>query len=137
MTLPIRSTPESQDVDRYLEAFPPDVQFVLRQIRATIRQAAPEAEERISYRMPAFFQDGVLIYFGAFKQHIGLFPPVADEALRLATARYAGPKGNLKLPLSEPMPLALIGDIVKARLQANRLNKAAKAQAKKRRAIAR
>ena len=137
MTLPIRSTPESQDVDRYIAGFPPDVQAALRQIRATIRQASPEAEERVSYRMPAFFQDGVLIYFGAFKQHVGLFPPVADEALRLAAARYAGPKGNLKLPLSEPMPLALIGDIVRARLQANRVKKAAKVQAKKLQAVGR
>jgi len=67
----------------------------------------------------SLFQDGVLIYFAAFKRHIGVFPPVSDEKLRAAVAKYAGPKGNLQFPLTEAMPYALIARIVKARLRHN------------------
>ena len=107
-------------VEDYIGGFAAPVQGVLRAVRAAARAAAPDAEERISYRMPALFQQGVLLYYAAFKKHIGLFPPVADPALRARAARYAGPKGNLQLPLNEPMPLGLIGAIVRARLEANR-----------------
>ena len=69
--------------------------------------------------MPAFFQGGVLVYYAAFKAHIGMYPPVRDPALQPALARYAGPKGNLKFPLGKPMPLALIAKVVKARLKEN------------------
>lgn len=107
-------------VAEYIASSPDDVRPILERIRHTVRKAAPKAEERISYRMPAFFQDGVLIYFAAFKKHIGLFPPVADKELLPLVAKYAGPKGNLQLPLSEPIPYGLITKIVKARLKANR-----------------
>jgi uncharacterized protein YdhG (YjbR/CyaY superfamily) len=123
-----------EPVGDYIRGFPAPVQVVLRAVRAAARAAAPEAEERISYRMPALFQDGVLLYYAAFKKHIGLFPPVADPALRLQAARYMGPKGNLQLPLNEPMPLALIGAIVRARLQANRSKAAVTLQGEERRA---
>lgn len=116
-------------VDAYIRGFPPAVQAQLQAVRAAARQAAPQAEERISYRMPALFQHGVLLYYAAFKKHIGLYPPVADAALRARAARYAGPKGNLQLPLDEPLPLALVTAIVRSRLQANaaKAEKAAKA----------
>jgi uncharacterized protein YdhG (YjbR/CyaY superfamily) len=107
-------------VDAYIHAFPAEVQALLRSIRAAARAAAPEAEERISYRMPTLFQQGVLLHYAGFKRHIGLFPPVTDPQLHEKVARYAGPKGNLQLPLDEPMPLALISEIVRARLQVNR-----------------
>ncbi len=110
----------ASDVDAYIKEFPPQVRAILRAIRATIREAAPDAEEKISYRMPAFFEHGVLIYFAAFKKHIGVFPPVSDEKLRAVVAKYAGPKGNLQFPLAEAMPYALIARIVKARLRENR-----------------
>ena len=113
-------------VDAYIRGFPPAVQAQLQALRAAARQAAPQAEERISYRMPALFQHGVLLYYAAFNKHIGLYPPVADEALRARAARYAGPKGNLQLPLDEPLPLALVTAIVRSRLRANAA-KAAKA----------
>lgn len=72
----------------------------MKRIRSTIRKAAPKAEEKISYCMPAFFQYGALIYFAAFKSHIGIFPPVRDDAKLLKSlARYRDPKGNLRLPL--------------------------------------
>ena len=99
---------------------------MLRAVRKTIRAAAPKAEERISYRMPSLFQDGAVVYYAAFKQHIGLFPPVADPRVRARVARYAGPKGNLQFPLSEPMPHALIAAVVKARLKENSERAAAK-----------
>ena len=108
------------DIDAYIKTFPPEVRVILRAIRFTVRKAAPGAEEKISYRMPAFFQDGVLIYYAAFKQHIGVFPPVRDEKLRAVVAKYAGPKGNLRFPLAKAMPYALIARIVKARLRENR-----------------
>lgn len=106
-------------VDEYIAGFPPEVQEILRRVRATVCAAAPEAEERISYRMPALVQGGVLVYYAAFKHHLGLYPPVEDEALRKKVARYAGPKGNLQFPYSEPIPYDLIGEIVESRLRAN------------------
>ena len=118
------------DVDAYIEQFPADVREILNAVRATVRAAAPEAEERISYRMPALFQDGAVVYFAAFKHHIGLYPPVADPAVRAKVARYAGPKGNLQFPYSEPIPHALIAAVVRARLAANRAKAAAKAAGK-------
>lgn len=121
------STPNS--VDEYIASAPEDVQQVLERVRATVRKAAPQAEERISYRMPAFFLEGPLVYFAAFKKHIGLYPPVQDEQLRVALSKYAGPKGNLQFPLSEPMPLALITQVVKARIKENHARRAAKAKA--------
>ena len=75
-----RSAPKN--IDEYIAAFSPEVQSILEKIRLTIRQAAPEAEEKISYKMPAFTLDGDLIYFAAFKKHIGIYPPVqGDENL--------------------------------------------------------
>lgn len=101
--------------DEYAEAFPPRVRSILRKVRATIRRAVPEAEERISYRMPAYRLNRDIAYFGAFKHHIGFFPPVrGDAALKKAAAPYAGPKGNLQFPLDEPIPYALIARIVKS-----------------------
>jgi uncharacterized protein YdhG (YjbR/CyaY superfamily) len=113
-------------IDAYIAAAPAEVQPVLESIRAAVRNAAPDAEERISYRMPAFFQDGALVYFGAFKQHIGFYPPVQDAVLQPLAAKYAGPKGNLRFPLSEPMPILLISRLVKARIKENAARKAAK-----------
>lgn len=110
----------------YIKDAPKSVQPTLRRIRSTIRAAAPQAEETISYRMPAFRQGGILVYFAAFKHHVGVFPPVrGNAALEKAVARFAGPKGNLKFPLDKPMPYALISRIVKFRLkQANQKGRA-------------
>ena len=120
-------TPES--IDQYIASAPEEVRQVLESVRATVRKAAPEAEERISYRMPAFFLEGALVYFAAFKQHVGLYPPVQDKKLKVALSKYAGPKGNLQFPLSEPMPHALITRVVKARIKENLARKAAKGKA--------
>jgi uncharacterized protein YdhG (YjbR/CyaY superfamily) len=118
-----------KDIDDYIGGFSPDVQKVLRRIRATIHDAAPAAQETISYRIPAFILNGVLVYFAAFKQHIGFYPPVrGDAGLEKAVASYAGEKGNLRFPLDQPIPYGLIRRIVKLRVRQNQ----AKATARKR-----
>ena len=107
----------------YAQDFPPRVRAILRKIRATIRKAAPDAQERISYRMPAFKLHRDIAYFAAFKHHIGFYPPVrGDAALKQAVSRYSGPKGNLQFPLDEPIPYALIARIVKSHAELDRAN---------------
>lgn len=117
----------ARDVEAYIVSRPPKIQAILRRIRATVAAAAPEASERISYRMPAFAQDGIVIYFAAFTHHIGVFPPVSgDPRLERSLSRYMGPKKNLRFPLDEPIPYALIRRIVALRLRQNRLKAEAK-----------
>ena len=107
-------------IDDYIAGFSDDLQEILQKIRMTIREAAPDAEETISYQMPAFKLKGILVYFAAFKKHIGLYPPVTgDEKLMSEVSVYAGPKGNLRFPLDKPIPYALIGEIVKVRVKEN------------------
>ncbi len=107
-------------IDQYIELFSPEVQQVLTEIRKIIKEEAPEAEEVISYRMPAFRYNGILLYFAAFKNHIGMYPPVSgDAAIEKAIAPYAGPKGNLQFPLDKPMPLKLIRRIARLRVKQN------------------
>jgi uncharacterized protein YdhG (YjbR/CyaY superfamily) len=106
-------------IDEYIAAFPPEIRSILQKIRTTIRKAAPAAAEKISYQMPAFTLNGSLVYFAAFKKHIGFYPPVRDETLRAEAAIYAGEKGNLRFPLDQPMPYALIGKLVLARVKEN------------------
>lgn len=118
-----------KSIEQYIAARPPEVRGVLRKLRSTIRRAAPPpAEEIISYQIPAFRLHGILIYFAAFKNHIGVFPPIRGDAkLEAAVAKYAGPKGNLKFPLDAPIPYALVARIVKLRVKQN-LAKAKKNQ---------
>ena len=122
------SVPET--FEDYVAHFAPEVQSILRNIRATVRKAAPNAEEKISYRMPAFKLHGELVYFAAFKNHIGLYPPVQGDAKLMKDVDvYAGPKGNLQFPLDEPIPYELIARIVKQRAKLN--TQAAEAHSKK------
>lgn len=115
------------NIDDYIAAAPAAVQPILETIRKTVAAAAPDAREVISYGMPAFKGHGILIYFAAFKAHIGLYPPVhGDEDLEAALARYAGPKGNLKFPLDEPIPYDLIRRIVLLRVKQDLASGAAK-----------
>ena len=105
-------------VDEYIAAFPPEVQRILQRVRRVARAAAPEAREVISYRMPALKQNGVLVYFAAFKNHIGLYPPITGDAdIAKAVAPYAGEKGNLRFPFDEPIPYDLIARITALRLK--------------------
>jgi uncharacterized protein YdhG (YjbR/CyaY superfamily) len=118
-------------VDEYIAAFSPDVRSILQRVRQVVREAAPEAQEVISYRMPAFKQAGVLVYFAAFKSHIGLYPPVSgDPDMEKAIAPYAGEKGNLRFPFAKPIPYDLIARITALRLEQN----LAKEQSKRARA---
>ena len=104
--------PES--VDAYVSGFPPDVQTILGRLRTTVRSLLPDARETISYGIPTYKRNGAVVYFAAFKAHIGFYPPVrGDAALEKAVARYAGDKGNLRFPLDGPMPMALIERIVR------------------------
>jgi uncharacterized protein YdhG (YjbR/CyaY superfamily) len=115
------------DIDGYIAQFEPDVREVLECVRRSIRAAAPEATECISYKMPAFKQNGILVYFAAWRKHIGLYPPIAgDQAIEEAAARYAGPKGNLQFPLDQPIPYSLIEWIVKLRVKQNAAKAAAR-----------
>lgn len=118
-------------IDEYISTFPEDVQKILEKIRATIKAAAPEADEKISYQMPTFFLKGNLIHFAAFKNHIGLYPtPSGTQAFKDEIAIYQGGKGSIKLPIDEPMPLKLIAKIVKFRVAEN-LEKDKKKSSKK------
>jgi uncharacterized protein YdhG (YjbR/CyaY superfamily) len=121
-----------KDIDSYISQSPADVQAVLKKVRATISHAAPDAKEVISYQMPAFKQHGILVYFAAWKEHIGLYPPISgDKSLEKAVARYAGPKGNLQFPLDEPIPYDLIERIVKLRVKQDSEKAAAKRKKKR------
>jgi uncharacterized protein YdhG (YjbR/CyaY superfamily) len=112
-------------IDEYVAQAPPATRSILQKIRAIVGEEAPGAEERISYRMPAFFLGGAIVYFAPFSHHVGMFPPVkGDAALEKALAKYRGEKGNLRFPLDEPMPYPLIRRVVRARLKALRAKQA-------------
>jgi len=114
-------------IDGYIAASPAAARAALRRIRTIVRAAAPDAQEIISYRMPAFRGRGIIVYFGAFKDHIGMFPPVrGDAGLDEALARYLGPKGNLRFPLDEPLPFDLIERIARLRVDQDRAKGVAK-----------
>ena len=101
-------------VDAYVTGFPPDVRMILERLRVTARKLLPDAQETISYGIPTYKRNGPVVYFAAFKAHIGFYPPVlGDAALEKAVARYANDKGNLRFPLDEPLPMALIERIVR------------------------
>jgi uncharacterized protein YdhG (YjbR/CyaY superfamily) len=108
-------------IDEYIATFPEATQKILQALRATIKAAAPESVEKISYQMPAFALKGNLVYFGAWKTHIGFYPASGGvrEAFEEELSHYEGSKGTIKFPLSKPMPLDLIRDIVKFRVAEN------------------
>ena len=108
-------------IDEYIAAFPHDVQDILEKIRMTIRKAAPEAEETISYQMPTFTLKGhYLVYFAAFKKHIGFYPaPIGNAEFEQELSVYGAGKGTVKFPLDQPIPFDLISKIVKFRAKEN------------------
>jgi uncharacterized protein YdhG (YjbR/CyaY superfamily) len=120
--LEIRTMPRTAptNIDEYFEGLSTETQAILAKVRQTIQTAAPMAVEMISYNMPAFTLNGIVVYFAAFKNHLGLYPPVhGDAVLEKAISKYAGPKGNLRFPLDEPIPYSLIRRIVKLRVRQN------------------
>jgi uncharacterized protein YdhG (YjbR/CyaY superfamily) len=107
-------------IDEYISQCPAGVQDVLEQIRAVIKKSAPKAVERISYQMPAFYQNGILVWFGVHKHHIGFYPTGSGiEAFQKELSGYKHAKGSVQFPLAGPMPLALIRRIVKFRIAEN------------------
>ncbi len=117
----------AETIDQYIAEFPKDVQKKLKEIRATIRKAAPKAEEKISYMMPTFALHGNLVHFAAYKNHIGFYPaPRAIEKFKKELSKYEGSKGTVQFPLDEPIPLPLITKIVKFRVAENMEKAAAK-----------
>jgi uncharacterized protein YdhG (YjbR/CyaY superfamily) len=109
-----------ENIDQYIGAFPNEVQEILEKIRRTIQKAAPDATEKISYAMPAFEQNGIVVYFAAFKNHIGLYAlPSGHEAFQEELSKYKSGKGSVQFPLNQPMPFDLITKIVKFRVKEN------------------
>ncbi len=112
---------KSGNVDNYISDFPEEIQSILEKIRTTIRKAAPGALEMISYGIPAFkFQGKPLVYFAAFKNHIGFYPtPKGIEEFEKELSVYKQGKGSVQFPIDKPIPLKLIGKIVKYRMNKN------------------
>jgi uncharacterized protein YdhG (YjbR/CyaY superfamily) len=107
-------------IDEYIFAFPKNVQIILEEMRQAISEAAPEAEEAISYGMPAFRHKGILVYFAAFKNHIGFYPTSsAIEAFKEKLSDYETSKGTVRFPINEPIPFDLVKEIVKFRVREN------------------
>jgi uncharacterized protein YdhG (YjbR/CyaY superfamily) len=109
-----------KNIDEYIAGFPEDVRELLQKLRMTIREAAPDAEETIKYRMPTFTLNGNLVHFAAFKKHIGFYPaPRGIEEFKDELSAYKGAKGSVQFPLGEPVPFDLISRIVKFRVKNN------------------
>ncbi|SMC35203.1 iron chaperone [Cellulophaga tyrosinoxydans] len=107
-------------IDEYMQLFSKETQVVLEEIRQTIKQEAPEAMEVISYKMPAFKYHGMLVYFAAYKNHIGFYAlPSGNKEFVKELSGYKTGKGSVQFPLDKPMPLALIRKIVKFRVLEN------------------
>lgn len=106
--------------DAYIASFPPEVQEILEQVRATIRQAAPGATEAFKYGIPTFVLNGNLVHFAAFKNHIGFYPaPTGLVEFKADLSGYKQGKGSVQFPIDQSMPLALIARIVKFRVEEN------------------
>ena len=111
---------EFKSIDDYIATFPKNVQSILEEFRQAIREVAPGAEETISYQMPAFKLNGILVWFAAHKNHIGFYPRVsAIEAFKDKLFRYEVSKGTVQFPLNEPIPFDLIKEMVRFRVKEN------------------
>lgn len=125
-------TSEPVDVNGYIAGFPKDTQKMLEELRSTILKAASGAEEGISYQMPAYKYNGMLVYFAGYKSHIGFYPtPSGIEAFKKELSVYKGAKGSVQFPLDKPLPLQLITKIVKFRIKESLETASIKTKAKK------
>ena len=107
-------------IDEYIALFSEETQKILQELRSTIKNAAPGGEEKISYQMPAFAQNGILVYFAAWKNHIGFYPTSSGtQAFKQELSVYKSSKGSVKFPLDKPLPLDLISNIVRFRVAEN------------------
>lgn len=108
------------EIDKYIGAFPEETAKMLIQIRGAIRRAAPEAEEVISYGMPAYKQHGIVLYFAGHRNHIGIYPKTtAITAFQNELSGYHTSKGTIQFPIGKPIPLKLIEKIVRFRIEEN------------------
>ena len=115
-----KNTAVLNEVDRYIENFPAEVQERLEKLRTIIREVAPGAEEGFSYQMPGYKYQGPLVYFAGYKNHIGFYPtPSAIEAFKKELSVYKGAKGSVQFPLDKPLPAELIRKIVKFKMKEN------------------
>ncbi|WP_127532965.1 iron chaperone [Paenibacillus kobensis] len=120
------------NIDEYIALFPPEVQETLQTLRRVIHESAPGAKEKISYQMPAFALHSNLVYFAAYKKHIGFYPTSSGiAAFQAELSAYKGSKGAVQFPIGEPLPYDLIRSIVRFRVEADREEAEAKAEAKK------
>jgi uncharacterized protein YdhG (YjbR/CyaY superfamily) len=123
---------EFNTIDDYIATFPKDIQEKLQEMRATIKETAPDAEEKISYQMPTFYLKGNLVHFAAFKNHIGFYPvPTGIEKFKKELSAYKTSKGAVQFPLDKPLPVDLIRKIVKFRVAENMKKAEEKARKKK------
>jgi uncharacterized protein YdhG (YjbR/CyaY superfamily) len=114
------SNTEFHNIDEYIAMFPKEVQDKLREMREFIRGTVPEAEETISYKMPTFRLNGILVHFAAYKNHIGFYPtPSGIEAFKDELSIYKHSKGSVQFPLEEPLPFDIIRKIVDYRVKEN------------------
>jgi len=128
----MKTSPIPGSIDEYIAYFPLTVQQRLRKIKSIIKKAAPEAEEKLSYGMPAYTLHGMLLYFAAHSKHIGLYPlTTAIEAFREELTDYKFAKGSIQFPHDKPLPLKLIEDIVAFRVEENKIKAELKASLKK------
>lgn len=119
-------------VDEYIATAEPKMKKALKDIRKTIKSAAPKAEEVISYQIPGYKYHGMLVFFAAWKNHISFYPaPWGADALKKEMSAYEGSKGTIKFPLDKPMPLALIKKMVKYRMKENEMRASLKKSTKK------
>ena len=116
----VNTTGKNPDVDRYIAGFPDNVRELLMQLRTAVREAAPEAEEVISYQMPAYRLQGMLVYFAGYQNHIGFYPTSSGiKAFKQELSAYKGAKGTVQFPLDKPLPLDIIKKIVAFRVAEN------------------
>jgi uncharacterized protein YdhG (YjbR/CyaY superfamily) len=122
----VKPTPaDATTIDEYIAGFPPRVQSILSELRSVIRRSAPDAVEKISYRIPTFYLNGNLVHFAAFDRHIGFYPgPAGIARFQKELKRYNSAKGSVQFPLDEPMPLELVARIVEFRVGENSPKKA-------------
>jgi uncharacterized protein YdhG (YjbR/CyaY superfamily) len=116
----LKSKSKSESIDKYISGFTKDKQKLLKQLQVTIRKAAPKAQETISYGMPAFKQDGMLVYFAAWKDHIGFYPTSSGiKKFKSGLSAFKVSKGTVQFPLDKPIPTGLVTKIVKFRINEN------------------
>lgn len=127
-----KSSIDFKSIDEYMAQFSPEVQEKLDALRKVIKESAPDAQEKISYQMPTFVLHGNLVYFAAFKNHIGFYPtPSGIEAFKKQLTGFKTAKGSVQFPLDKPLPYDLVREIVKFRVAENIMKAKEKSQKKK------